>query len=77
MAYEPKRSKSTFTLKIIASYLILAVLVGVSRVAVGAHFPSDVLGAWFIGSATFGLMYANKRGSKGDAGHEPSKHPNQ
>lgn len=57
--------------------LVLAVLVGISRVVVGAHFPSDVLGAWLIGGATFVFIYANKRGSKGDNGHEPSKHIDQ
>lgn len=34
---------------LISGALILAALIGISRVALGVHWPSDVLGGWIIG----------------------------
>ena len=36
----------------------LALLVGLSRLAVGAHSPSEVLAGWFVGGAASGLAIA-------------------
>lgn len=41
------------------AFLLLAAVVAVSRVAVRAHFPSDVVGGIFVGASfTYGLAYA-------------------
>lgn len=37
---------------------VLAVLVGWGRVAVGVHFPADVLAGWLVGAACAGLALA-------------------
>lgn len=36
---------------LVAGLLILVVLIGLSRIALGAHYPSDVLGGWLAGVA--------------------------
>ena len=44
------RKKWTWTLAI-----LLPLLIGISRVAVGAHYPTDVLAGWAIGLAAMGF----------------------
>ncbi len=39
----------------------LAILVGVSRVGVGLHFPLDILGGWLVGALTAYLIYVIHR----------------
>lgn len=37
--------------------LLIAVLVGVCRVAIGVHFPGDILGGWLVGALVAYLLY--------------------
>ncbi|MDP3953387.1 MAG: phosphatase PAP2 family protein [bacterium] len=37
--------------------LLAAVLIGISRVVVGVHWPSDILGGFLIGAVSFLLVY--------------------
>lgn len=42
--------------------LALAVLVGISRVAVGLHWPTDILAGWLVGALiSAGVWYLKKR----------------
>jgi undecaprenyl-diphosphatase len=47
----PKRAKRP----VIVALVVLIVLIGFSRLALGVHFLSDVLGAWCLGTAWLGL----------------------
>ena len=38
-------------------FLLGAVLIGVGRVAVGIHWPSDILGGFLIGGLSFATVY--------------------
>jgi undecaprenyl-diphosphatase len=48
---------------IVASLLavILAGLIGLSRVVLGVHYPSDVVGGWLLGAAWLGAIIAGFR----------------
>jgi diacylglycerol kinase family enzyme/membrane-associated phospholipid phosphatase len=62
LAYQRVRSRR-LRLALIAGSVALALLVGVDRVLVGAHYPSDVVAGWLLGSlvvfvvsAVFGVI---------------------
>jgi undecaprenyl-diphosphatase len=70
------RTQSSFRIGLyfIALAALLTILIGVSRVYLGVHYPSDVLAGWCIGAAwalgCWVLMTWIQRG--GRVGHEPS-----
>lgn len=49
--------RGPFTL-VTASALMIVSAVGLSRIELGAHYPSDVLGGWLIGALWLGLGVA-------------------
>lgn len=64
---EPRRRVKVYFLVVA---LTLTVLVGVSRVALGVHWPTDVLAGWCVGSAwallcTTAVEYLSTRGRHG------------
>jgi undecaprenyl-diphosphatase len=70
------RTQSSFRIGLyfIALAALLTILIGISRVYLGVHYPSDVLAGWCIGAAwalgCWVLMTWIQRG--GRVGHEPS-----
>ena len=50
---------------VVAAALLYTGLVGVSRLYLGVHFPSDVLGGWLISIAWITLVYALFRRHQG------------
>lgn len=44
-----------------ALYAVVIVLIGLSRVVVGCHFPTDVLGGWILAALVFALVPALRR----------------
>ncbi len=47
------------TLSIVS--ILLTLLIGISRAYLGAHYPSDVLGGWLIGTVTLLAIYFTLR----------------
>ncbi len=45
------QSKRSIRISLIGFSVLLTVLVGVSRVYLGVHWPTDVIGGWTLGSA--------------------------
>ena len=55
----------------------LAVMVGVSRVVVGAHFPSDVLMGYLIAGGTFLPFYVRQASTQGEEPHGEESNDHQ
>lgn len=52
---EEKRARRCGTAVTVAGILLI-LLIGLSRIYVGVHYPSDVLAGWFLGGALFTLF---------------------
>lgn len=71
----PSRALQIFS---IVMAILLTLLVGVSRIYMGVHFPSDVLAGWCLGAAwallcsTVALML-QRRGAVSEPGPEPTQ----
>ncbi|SOD92165.1 phosphatase PAP2 family protein [Caenispirillum bisanense] len=71
---QPGRSVKVF---IIAAALLIAMLVGLSRVYLGVHWPTDVLAGWSVGAAWALLCSAvadllvRRRKMRGESGDTP------
>ncbi len=51
-------------------FITLAILIGISRVYLGVHWPSDVLAGWLLGAAWALLFWIVARKAEGGAGGE-------
>jgi undecaprenyl-diphosphatase len=51
-----QHSPAAWGLAAVAAAVILIVVIGVSRIYLGAHFPTDVLGAWLLSSMFLWLI---------------------
>lgn len=40
----------------VALLMLLIILIGISRISLGAHFPSDVVAGWMLGAAALGIV---------------------
>ena len=47
----PSQPSSTISVYFMSLAVFLTVLIGISRIYVGVHYPTDVLGGWCIGAA--------------------------
>ncbi len=51
-----KHIRSAWKWLLITGLILTVFLVGLSRIYLGAHFPSDVLGGWILGSIVLFLI---------------------
>lgn len=49
LAYVAAAIYTPLTIAVIAGIIITCFLIGVSRIYLGAHYPSDVVGGWIVG----------------------------